>query len=99
MDAQGQWRLAPAYDLTYSAGPGGEHYLDVEGEGRNPTRGQVQALGRRHSLSDRLINATIDEVRAAVAEWPRFAKDAGVTRASRAEILAAHQAVEAAFST
>lgn len=99
MDAQGQWRLAPAYDLTYSAGPGGEHYLDVEGEGRNPTRAQVHALGRRHSLSDRLIDAIIDEVRAAVADWPRFAEDAGVTRASRAEILAAHQAVEAAFST
>lgn len=99
MDAQGQWRLAPAYDLTYSAGPGGEHYLDVEGEGRNPTRAQVHALGRRHSLSDRLIDAVIDEVRAAVADWPRFAEDAGVTRASRAEILAAHQAVEAAFST
>lgn len=99
MDAQGQWRLAPAYDLTYSAGPGGEHYLDVEGEGRNPTRAQVHALGRRHSLSDRLIDAIIDEVRAAVADWPRFAEEAGVTRASCAEILAAHQAVEAAFAT
>ena len=32
-------------------------------------------------------------------DWPRFAEDAGVTRASRVEILAAHQAVEAAFST
>ena len=37
--------------------------------------------------------------RAAVADWPRFAEDAGVTRASRAEIIAAHQTVEAAFLT
>ncbi|MCK5911518.1 MAG: type II toxin-antitoxin system HipA family toxin, partial [Caulobacter sp.] len=65
MDQTGQWRLAPAYDLTYSAGPGGEHYLDVEGEGRNPTLEHALALGRRHSLPDRLIHATIDEVRAA----------------------------------
>lgn len=33
MDERGHWRLAPAYDLTYSAGPGGAHYLDIEGEG------------------------------------------------------------------
>ncbi|MDO9215824.1 MAG: HipA domain-containing protein, partial [Lacisediminimonas sp.] len=93
MDEHGQWRLAPAYDQTYSAGPGGEHYLNVEGEGKNPTRKQVSALGRRHGLSDHLIEAIIDEVRAAVADWMRFADEAGVTSASRAEILAAHQSV------
>lgn len=98
MDQTGQWRLAPAYDLTYSAGPGGEHYLDVEGEGRNPTLEHVLALGRRHSLPDRLIHATIDEVRAAVADWPRFADEAGVSKASRAEIATAHQAVAQRFS-
>jgi len=71
--------------MTYSAGPGREHYLDIEGEGsRNPTRAQVHGLGRRHSLSNRLIDVIIDEVRAAVADWPRAAEDAGVTRASRA---------------
>ena len=48
-------RRAPAYDLTYSAGPGGEHYLDVEGEGKNPICDHDRALGRRHGLSDRLI--------------------------------------------
>ena len=99
MDPAGQWRLAPAYDLTYSAGPGGEHYLDVEGEGKSPTRDHVRALGRRHSLPDRLIHAIIDEVRAAVVEWPRFADEAGVSKASRAEIATAHQAVAERFST
>jgi serine/threonine-protein kinase HipA len=98
MDQAGQWRLAPAYDLTYSAGPGGEHYLDVEGEGRNPTLEHALALGRRHSLPDRLIHTTIDEVRAAVADWSRFADEAGVGKASRAEITTAHQAVAQRFS-
>lgn len=98
MGKDGQWRLAPAYDLTYSAGPGGEHYLDVEGEGKRPTREHAQALGHRHGLSDHLIETIIDEVRAAVADWARFADEAGVTRASRAEILAALQAVAVGFS-
>ncbi len=35
MDSAGDWRLAPAYDLTYSPGPGGEHYMDIAGEGKD----------------------------------------------------------------
>lgn len=97
MDETGEWRLAPAYDLTYSAGPGGEHYLDIEGEGKNPTREQVRSLGRRHGLPDRLIDAIIEDVRAAVADWPRLADEAGVSRASKSEIQSAHRSVVSAF--
>lgn len=97
MDAGGEWRLAPAYDLTYSAGPGGEHYLDIEGEGRNPTRSQVQTLGRRHGLSDATIKSVIEEVRVAVDGWLRFADEAGVTRTSKAEISTALGTVAARF--
>ena len=85
MRADGEWRLAPAYDLTFSNGPGGEHYLAVEGEGRAPTRDQVTTLGRRHGLSDRAIVAIIDEVRGSLADWPQIAADVGV-KVSRAEI-------------
>ena len=85
MDADGDWRLAPAYDLTFSNGPGGEHYLAVEGEGRTPTRGQVMTLGRRHGLSNRTIAEIIDAVRDALTGWPGIAHGLGVT-ASRAEI-------------
>lgn len=85
VDADGEWRLAPAYDLTFSNGPRGEHYLAVEGEGRTPTRAQVVTLGRRHGLSDRTIAGIIDRVRDALADWPVIAKHLGVT-ASRGEI-------------
>ncbi|CAN5345485.1 type II toxin-antitoxin system HipA family toxin [soil metagenome] len=97
MDTAGTWRLAPAYDLTYSAGPGGEHYLDVEGERRRPTRAQVRALGKRHGLGKAAIDLIIDEVAAALADWPRFADEAGVTKTSRADIAAAHAAVAVGF--
>ncbi len=85
MNADGDWRLAPAYDLTFSNGPGGEHYLAVEGEGRTPTRAQVMTLGRRHGLSDRTITEMIDVVRGALADWQWLAAEVGVT-ASHAEI-------------
>lgn len=51
MSWAGELRLAPAYGLTFSPGPGGEHYMDIEGEGRNPTQAHVEALGARHGLS------------------------------------------------
>lgn len=98
MDAGGEWRLAPAYDLTYSAGPGGEHYLDIEGEGRHPTRSNAQAIGRRYGLSDAVMASVIDEVRVAVNDWSRFADEAGVSRASRAEIRTALEAVALRFA-
>ncbi|WP_369062361.1 HipA domain-containing protein [Caulobacter sp. 73W] len=97
MTPSGEWRLSPAYDLTYSVGPGGEHYLDVEGEGRRPTLIQIRALGKRHGIDEKLIGQVVDEVISAVATWPQVAEEAGVTRASRAEIAAAHGAVQVGF--
>jgi len=97
MDAAGTWRLSPAYDLTYSAGPGGEHYLDVEGEGRRPTRAQVRALGKRHGFDKAAVDHVVDEVAAALAGWSGFAQEAGVSKASRADITLAHNAVTESF--
>ncbi len=97
MDSRGEWRLAPAYDLTFAAGPGGEHYLDVEGEGRNPTQALVRKLGARHGLDTKAVDAAIDTVRAAVADWGKHAADAGVTSGSVHDIGAAHARVWTAF--
>jgi serine/threonine-protein kinase HipA len=97
MDAGGDWRLAPAYDLTHAPGPGGEHALDVEGEGRDPTRAHVLRLGARHGLAAKAVAAMVEEVGAAVARWPALADAAGVTKASAREIATAHARVWAAF--
>lgn len=78
MDQAGEWRLAPAYDLTYSAGPGGEHYLAVQGEGRNITQEHVLALGAIHGLSPRAMTAIIDQVRTATNDWARISEGVGV---------------------
>ena len=97
MDATGDWRLAPAFDLTYSPGPGGEHDLDIEGEGANPSRVHVWRLGARHGLDAKAVTAMVEDIRAAVARWHDFAKTAGVTKASAEQIATAHAGVWAAF--
>jgi len=97
MDESGDWRLAPAYDLTYAAGPGGEHYLDVEGEGRRPARVHIENLAKRHGLSDKQTTIAIDEVRAAISDWEAAAKRAGVSAASRKIVAEAHARVLETF--
>jgi serine/threonine-protein kinase HipA len=96
MDAHGGWRLAPAYDLTYSTGPGGEHYLAVEGEGRNPTRSHVMALAKRHGLPDKTVQPLIEEVRSALMQWPALASELGATT-SRDEITARFEEISKTF--
>ncbi|MGP1682999.1 MAG: HipA domain-containing protein, partial [Giesbergeria sp.] len=42
LGADRRWRLAPAFDLTFSEGPMGQHHMDVCGE--------AAAVGREHLL-------------------------------------------------
>jgi serine/threonine-protein kinase HipA len=97
MDARGEWRLSPAFDLTFSQGPGGEHYLDVAGEGRQPTRAHVLKVGAPHGFDTKRTTAVIEEVRATVAHWPKYADAAGVTVTSKARIGGVHARVWADF--
>lgn len=78
MDDRGDWRLAPAFDLTFSNGPGGEHYMAVLGEGRTITREHVERLGKNHGIPAKRVTAAIDDVRAALADWSSHARDTGV---------------------
>lgn len=45
MDANGDWMLSPAYDVTYCPGPGGYHQMDVNGEALNIAGSHLVALG------------------------------------------------------
>lgn len=94
MDEAGTWQLAPAYDLTFSFGPGGEHSTMVMGEGKAPGTAQLRALGTKHGL--RATNAIIDRVEAAIARWTLHADAAGIAKASAAKIGKAIAAVAAA---
>lgn len=65
MEADGSWQLAPPYDLTYCPGYRGEHFMDIAGEGRAPTRQHVvkaaQAAGLSRALAEEAIDAVLDK--------------------------------------
>lgn len=96
MDDRGNWRLAPAFDLTFSNGPGGEHYMAVLGEGRHITRKHIEKLAKNHGIADKRAAAAIDDVRAALAKWPSHARDIGV-EVSIATVSAALDSVAQQF--
>ena len=80
------WRLAPAYDLTYSPAWRGERGMSVNGVGAEATWRTVTALAARHGIGTARVREIRDEVETSVARWPRFAQEAGVPAASVEEI-------------
>ncbi len=74
MDDEGQWKLSPAYDLTFSSGPNGEQSTMVVGEGRNPSVEHLIKLADKAQIAkDRAIDV-IDRTQSSLAKWPELAK-------------------------
>lgn len=81
MDENGTWKLAPAYDLTFSSGPNGEQSTMVMGEGRNPKISHLIKLGQEAKLSKKLINEIIDQTASSLARWKDLAQNYHITKA------------------
>ena len=62
MDARGEWSVAPAYDLTYSVGPGGEHSMTVLGEGRRPKQSHLFDLAKVCDVPPGVAKAFVHKV-------------------------------------
>jgi serine/threonine-protein kinase HipA len=82
MDENGTWKLAPAYDLTFSSGPNGEQSTMVMGEGRNPKISHLIKLGQDAKLSKKLIDEIIDQTMSSLGDWKDLAKNHHVTEAN-----------------
>ncbi len=57
------WRLAPAYDLTWSSSLGGEHATTVAGEGRNPGMEQILQIARGAGIRETKARQMAEEIR------------------------------------
>ena len=82
MEADGGWRLSPAYDLTFSSGPGGEQTTTVMGEGRAPGIEHLRRLGATAMLPRTAVEAIIDQTREALTHWPEIARANGIRPAT-----------------
>ena len=83
MDRKGEWSLAPAYDECFAHNPDGDwtsrHQMSVNGKRIGIEDDDMLACARFANMRERKARAVLDEVKDAVAEWRRFAAEAGVS--------------------
>lgn len=89
MGGDGEWRLSPAFDVVFSQGPGGEHSMDVAGEGRAPGLSHLLRVADDAGIRKKEAQEAIDRVRDAVRQWPEFAEEYGISAAMRSAVQAA----------
>jgi len=81
MDENGEWGLAPAYDLTHSNGINGEHTTAIAGEGRHPTETHMLKVGKTVGLKDVQMQQIINNVEASISRWGTWCTMAGIASA------------------
>jgi len=84
MDADGTWKVAPAYDLTFSTSGRGMHSTSVARESKNPTSKHLMELGKYFDIKD--ANKIIEEVQAVVFNWEIYAKQCDLIIESKNQI-------------
>jgi len=77
MDRNGNWKLAPAYDLTWSAGPGGEHTTSYVGEGRNPEKKHYFELAAKSGIGEKRATEIIEEVESGKNFFGKMSREIG----------------------
>lgn len=71
------WRLAPAYDLTFSAGMRNEHATDIAGSG-NPGLKQIEQIARQAGIEN--WREIVEQVRTATSQWRSLAREWDVAK-------------------
>lgn len=80
MDEHGTWSVSPAYDLTFSSGPSGEHSTMIMGESKNPTNEHLLKLASVGGIKKDKALEIITQVSDAVQKWKTFAASLGVSK-------------------
>lgn len=92
MEQTGQWKLSPAFDVTYSHNPAGvwtnSHQMSVNGKRDDFTASDIAAAGDAFSINSKPI---INDVMDAAKNWPQYAKRAGVSGTRIKEIAQYHR--------
>ena len=65
-ETEDSWSLSPAYDLTHSNTYYGEHTTTVDGNGRNPGRKELLAVGVAAGLKRENCEKMIEEIQICV---------------------------------
>ena len=94
MDKEGQWLLAPAFDMTYSYNPSGAwtatHQMTLNGKRHGFTMADFRAAAKSANMKRGRAEAIVKEVASVVARWPEFAAEAKLAEGLREKIQKTH---------
>jgi serine/threonine-protein kinase HipA len=80
MDKEGNWKLSPAYDVTYAFDPTNlwlaQHQLSINGKRKNITVDDILTIAKEISLKKG--KDIIEEIATGVSGWEGFANEAGI---------------------
>lgn len=92
MDQHGQWKLSPAYDVTYAYNPLNKwmkaHQMSINGKRDGIERKDLLTVANQMSIRrpKEIIEQTIDTV----SNWKKYAKEAGLKKKQIKAIAATH---------
>ena len=82
MNKQGEWRLSPAFDLTYAMDPQNRwmsrHQMSINAKVDDFDCEDLLALGRNAGIKKNQIEDMLDRVVKSVKDWPKYAAAADV---------------------
>ena len=100
MDKQGQWSLAPAFDMTYSYNAEGAwtatHQMSLNGKRDGFELSDFRAVAKVASMKRGRAESIFGEVQDAVKGWPAFAAEANVSDSWQTKIGRSHRLTIAA---
>jgi len=88
LNRERQWKLSPAYDLTFAPGPGGYHHMDVMGEAKAITRKHMIELAASAGISTGTAQEHIDRHLFVAGRFGEVLKAADVRPATVREMAA-----------
>jgi len=95
MNRRGEWRLSPAFDISYAWNPSGEwtsqHQMSVNGKRDRFEHEDLLALARAADIKKARAEQMIQRVIKAVRRWPDFAEKAGVNDEQVKKIQDSHR--------
>lgn len=87
MDGDGNWRLSPAFDITYAIpGSNDARACSVNRKGFAIGKDDCLEVARSASLDERDVQEVFDQIRASLFRWPGVAEAAGLSEELTEEI-------------
>jgi serine/threonine-protein kinase HipA len=84
MDENGIWKVAPAYDLTFSSSSHGMHSTMVNGESAKPSKLHLLELANYFKIKN--ASSIIDHVQSVIYDWKVYANQCHVSNDSKNRI-------------